>query len=147
MEVLQAPLEARGRRRPNSPFRSSTPHSLCDSHRPVSRGVLQDVGKQPPTTGASSAAVAVDGDPHRAALINHNPQRIVPTTTQDLWAMARTCLPFLNPGRGRAGVAMPGDLTLVIVALISTVGVIAAALITGLATVIAAWLQSRGGPR
>jgi formate hydrogenlyase subunit 4 len=42
---------------------------------------------------------------------------------------------------------MPGNLTLVVVALISTVGVIAAALIAGLATVIAAWVQSRGGPR
>jgi hypothetical protein len=55
--------------------------------------------------------------------------------------------PFPGLGRGTAGVAMPGDLTLVVVALISIVGVIAAALITGLATVIAAWLQSRGGPR
>jgi hypothetical protein len=35
----------------------------------------------------------------------------------------------------------------VIVALITTFGVIIAALIAGLATVIAAWLQSRGGPR
>jgi len=32
-------------------------------------------------------------------------------------------------------------------ALITTIGVITAALITGLATVIAAWLQSRGGPK
>lgn len=42
---------------------------------------------------------------------------------------------------------MPENLTLVVVAFITTFGVIAAALITGVATVIAAWLQSRGGPR
>jgi hypothetical protein len=38
---------------------------------------------------------------------------------------------------------MPGYFTLIVVAVITTFGVIAAALISGLATVIAAWLQSR----
>jgi hypothetical protein len=42
---------------------------------------------------------------------------------------------------------MPEYLTLIVVAAVTTFGVIAAALINAVATVIAAWLQSRGGRR